>query len=110
MNVLWEHDRCTAREVLNSIADSTWAYTTVKTLLSRLVDKGALREEKQGNTSVYEAAVTRSRARGNALRALLDRAFDGAFAPLMAHLADHEKLSTKDRQRLQEILEQEEEA
>ena len=104
MNVLWTRDRATARDVLEALSETAWAYTTVKTLLTRLVEKGALREAKQGNTSVYRTVVNRNKARGKALRALIDKAFDGAFAPLMAHLVDHEKLSPRDRRRLQELL------
>ena len=84
MQVVWRRHPATARDVLNALEDDTsWAYTTVKTIMARLVEKGALAVSKRGNTSVYEPQVERADARRSAVRALLDQAFDGAFAPLL---------------------------
>jgi predicted transcriptional regulator len=85
-------------------AETGWAYTTVKTLLARLVEKGALSEHKRANTSIYGPLVTRKRARREALRSLLDRAFDGAFGSLVQHMIKDEKLPKRDRARLAEML------
>lgn len=106
MNVLWERHPSGAREVLECVGDQTgWAYTTVKTMLTRLVEKRALQEERQGNRSLYRPLVSRSEARHQAVRSLLDRAFGGTFGSLVHHLVDEERLSAKDRRELLELLE-----
>lgn len=108
INVVWERSPATARDVLERTeAETGWAYTTVKTLLSRLVEKGALRVRKRANTSLYEPLISRQDARRSALRALLDRAFDGTFGGLLQHLIADEKLSGKDRERLRSMLQEE---
>ena len=105
MNAVWESSPATARDVLEHCeAETSWAYTTVKTLLARLVDKGALAERKRANTSMYEPRVTRTAARRSALRSLLDKAFDGAFGPLLQHMVSDEKLSKRDRTELTTML------
>lgn len=105
MNAVWAQSPASARDVLERVeAETGWAYSTVKTLLARLVEKGALGEHKRANTSIYEPLVTRRQARRSALRALLDTAFDGAFGSLMQHMVADEKLSKKDRRRLAEML------
>lgn len=105
INVVWERSPASARDVLEQTEAATgWAYTTVKTLLSRLVDKGALRMRKRANTSFYEPLVSRKDARRSAVRSLLDRAFDGTFGSLLQHLVSDEKLSKKDRERLATML------
>ncbi len=105
IKVVWERFPATARDVLEKIESETgWAYTTVKTILSRLVEKGALRVRKRANTSVYEPVVSRKDARSSALRMLLDRAFDGTFGSLLQHMVTDEKLSKKDRDRLRAML------
>ena len=106
MNAVWEAaGPVSARDVLDQVeAETSWAYTTVKTLLHRLVEKGVLSEEKRGNTNYYDALVTRDQARGDALHLLVDKAFDGAFGSLLQHMVAKEKLSKRDRQRLSEIL------
>jgi len=106
MRVLWERSPANAREVLEGLASETdWAYTTTKTILSRLVEKGVLAEHKRANTSFYEPLVSRDDARRTAVRSLLDRAFDGTFGSLLHHLADGERLSKRDREKLREVLE-----
>ena len=80
MTRLWDRNPLTAREIAEDLpADNKWAYTTIKTLLNRLVDKGALSETKRGNTSIYEPLIARRDARRTAVRSLLDKAFGGSM-------------------------------
>ena len=105
MNALWEGYPATARQVSGRLGgEVSWAYTTIKTMLSRLVDKKAVREAKEGNTSLYEPIVSRSRARSNALRALMDQAFDGAFGPMLHFLVEDQKISKKEKEQLLKAL------
>lgn len=105
MNALWQHAPATARDVQMAVQSrSNWAYTTVKTLLARLVDKNAVGVKMRGNASVYSPLVTRAAARKLAVHDLLDRAFDGAFGPLLHFLADDSALTDKDRKELTELL------
>lgn len=110
MNIVWERGRngdgVTAREVLDAVEDETdWAYTTTKTIMARLGEKGVLRSEMRGNTTHYSAQVTRDDARRSEVRSLLNRAFDGTLAPLMHFLVAGEKLSDADKAELRRLLE-----
>ena len=105
MNVLWARYPATARGIAERLPQEvSWAYTTIKTLLSRLVEKGAVKESKKGNTSIYEPVLTRSNARRNAIKILANQAFDGAFGPLMHFLLEDQKLPTSQKQRLIQTL------
>ena len=105
MNALWEKYPASAREISGRLPENVkWAYTTIKTMLGRLVAKEAVQESKQGNTSYYEPLVTRSKARGMALKSLLNQAFDGALGPMMHFLVEEENLSEKQRAELVEVL------
>lgn len=110
MQAVWNRAPASARDVLDEVGEETgWAYTTVKTLLARLVEKGALsegRSERQTNVNIYEPRITRNEARGSALRSLLDRAFDGTFGSLFQHLITEERLSARDVQTLERILQE----
>lgn len=107
MNVVWSRSPASARDVLEELGSETaWAYTTVKTMLSRLVEKGALGAHKRANTSLYEPLVTRAEARRSAVKSLLNRAFDGAFGPLAQFLSEDEALSKKDRETLRTMLDE----
>ena len=105
MNALWDSHPAKARDIARRLPDSVnWAYTTIKTMLTRLAEKKAVRESKQGNVSVYEPILSRRQARRSALRIVLNQAFDGAFGPLMHFLVEDQKLSPKERRDLIEIL------
>ena len=108
MNALWSRHPATARDMAESLPDDvSWAYTTIKTMLSRLVAKGAVSESKRGNTSVYEPLISRRKARRTAVGRLLTTAFDGSIQPLVSFLADDIRLSVEQRRELIAILESE---
>lgn len=95
----------TARDVHARVADSTgWSYSTVRTLLARLVEKGALADARRGNALEYRACVTAEEARRSALRSLVDRAFGGRVTALVQHLAEDEALCGEERAELERML------
>ena len=111
MRRLWQSAPATVRDVLESLEGETgWAYSTVKTVLQRLADKGAVEVEKRGNVSWFTPRVAEERAQRTALRSLLDRVFGGNVGGLVQHLADDQQLSDADRQQLAEWLREDEKA
>ena len=105
MNALWEKHPATAREIMTRLPQGVkWAYTTVKTMLSRLVEKNAVNEHKHANTSIYEPLVSQRKARLSAFRLLLDQSFDGAMGPLMHFMLQEQKLNARQKKELIEIL------
>ena len=105
MKALWEAYPATARQISGRLPTAvSWAYTTIKTMLGRLAEKGAVTERKEGNVSVYEPVLTQHKARRGALRALMNQAFDGTLGPLVHFLVEEENLSEKQRAELIELL------
>jgi predicted transcriptional regulator len=76
-------------------------------MLTRLVEKKAVGEIKQGNTSVYDPLVSQQKARLSAFRSLLDQAFDGAIGPLVHFLAEEKQISAREKEELVRVLESE---
>ncbi|HVQ25098.1 MAG TPA: BlaI/MecI/CopY family transcriptional regulator [Planctomycetota bacterium] len=106
IRALWKRHPASARDVLEALHGETgWAYTTVKTLLARLVAKGAATVRLRANTSLYEPQITEAEARRTEVRLLIDRAFGGASVPLLRFVLTEEKLSAKDRAELRAMLE-----
>ena len=109
MNALWQQHPASARELAERLPkDVNWAYTTVKTMLSRLVVKNAVSETKRANVSIYEPLVTLKKARLTAIKSLMNQAFDGAVGSLLHFLVEEQKLSPKQRQELIQLLANEE--
>ena len=108
MKALWEKHPARAKEVAQTLpAEISWAYTTIKTMLTRLVAKRAVSESKQGSISIYKPILTRRQARRTALSSVLNQAFDGAFGPLMHFLLEDQNLSAKQRRELLQAIKQE---
>ncbi|HPC96029.1 MAG TPA: BlaI/MecI/CopY family transcriptional regulator [Sedimentisphaerales bacterium] len=106
MKALWEKHPATAREIMERLpAGVKWAYTTIKTMLTRLVEKQVVREAKQGNTSVYDPLISQRKARLIAFRSLLETAFDGAMGPLVHFLVEEEQLTAKQKRELARLVE-----
>jgi predicted transcriptional regulator len=107
MNALWESWPATARQIAERLPkDINWAYTTIKTMLTRLADKNAIKETKNGNIGYYEPVLTRQNARRSALKTLANQAFDGAFGPLMHFLLEDQKLTDMQKEELFQALKQ----
>ena len=105
MGQVWDRHPTTAREVLEGLGpDSSWAYSTVKTMLARLAEKGALAVMMRANTSVYEPLLERSEARRAALTGVLKTAFGGALGSMVHMLLDETELSSGDREELRRRL------
>jgi BlaI family penicillinase repressor len=87
---LWEHGPMAARDIYLRVSEENdWAYKTVKTMLARLVKKGALKYDQIGNSYLYQAAYSREEMTGVATRSFIRRVFDGTLNPFVAHFAEH---------------------
>src|SRR3954452_1427358 len=105
LNALWDAERATARQVTESLADKrAWTYSTVKTLLDRLVEKGLVNARQVGTVWEYSSAMPRQKAQRWAWRRLVDVAFGGAVAPTLAFVTKETKLSKKERAALRALL------
>jgi BlaI family penicillinase repressor len=105
MKVIWRQSPCSAHEVVSALASSkAWSAGTIKTLLNRLHSKGALRFEKVGKSYLYYPAVAEDRLRTAETESFVDRVFDGALSPMIAHFARTRKLSEQDLDELERIL------
>lgn len=107
MEVLWRRSPATAEEVIAALAgQQDWQEATVKTLLGRLLKKGALRAEKDGRRYLYAPVLKREQWLSQESEGLLDRLFGGRVAPLVAHFGKHRKLSKQDIAELKRLIEE----
>ena len=105
MEVLWEKAPLTAAEVADRVpADKGWGLATVKTMLSRLLAKGALAHEEDGRRYLYRPIVKRGDYVEGESRRLMDRLFGGKLTPLVAHLAERDQLTNEDIAEIEALL------
>jgi len=107
MEVLWHKSPLTAAEVCERVCgERDWSLATVKTLLSRLVAKNALATKPDGKRFLYSPAMARADYVGTERRRLVDRLFGGRAAPLFAHLAQSESLTSDDIAEIEALLQE----
>ena len=107
MDVLWRQQPLAAEDVVAALAESQqWQEATIKTLLNRLLKKGAIKASKDGRRYLYTPVLQRQAWMLGESQGLLERLFDGRVAPLVAHFSEHRKLSRKDIAELRKLLEE----
>jgi|SRR5690606_17157871 len=107
MEVLWARSPLAAEDIVAALARrQDWQEATIKTLLNRLLKKGAIAAEKDGRRYLYSPLLERDDWVLEESRGLLDRLFDGRVAPLVAHFSEQRKLGRKDIAELRKLLEE----
>jgi BlaI family penicillinase repressor len=108
MEALWENSPQTALELTRALEPSThWAENTVRTMLTRLVDKGALKTGKNAaGTRTFRPAVSREACVKAAGDSFLRRIFRGSAKPLLVHFAQESKLSADEVAELKRLLDE----
>lgn len=107
MQVLWQRHPLAADEIIASLAqEQRWQEATIKTLLNRLLKKGAIVAEQDGRRYRYSPVLQREAWLRTQSAGLLDRLFGGRVAPLVAHFSQHRKLSKKDIAELKRLIEE----
>ncbi len=108
MESLWDKAPQTASEVARAVrAGTNWAENTVRTLLTRLVEKGALTTgENTSGTRIFRPAVKREVCVRAESKTFLDRVFGGAAKPLLIHFAQNAKLTSAEVRELKKLLDQ----
>lgn len=105
MEVLWEEAPLAAADVADRVDPGRgWSVRTVKTLLSRLLAKGAIAHEEEGRRYLYRPAIAREDFIASESGKLLDRMFGGRVTPLVAHLAERNRLSPEDIEEIEALL------
>jgi len=105
LQLLWDESPLTAIELAERVpAGRGWGLPTVKTLLARLVGKGAVSAEPQGRKFLYRPAVARDSIAARQAKGLIDRLFGGRVSPLVAQLAEERGLDPDDLAELEALV------
>lgn len=105
MKIVWDKEPCAAGTVQEELAQNKdRAYSTIKTTMDRMVEKGFLRIERIRNLQLFKSCINEIDAKRGEFRKMLKRAFDGALTPMMQFLLEHEGLTRNEAQQLRELI------
>ena len=108
IKVLWDRGEASAQDVTEALAvGRNWRPQTVKTLLNRLVKKGAVAYAEEGRRFIYRPKVSRDAVVRAESRSFLSRVFDGAVTPALVHFLKLGNLSSADIEELKQALDRE---
>jgi BlaI family penicillinase repressor len=105
IQVVWAQEPCAAPTVQEELVERTrWTYSTVKTLMDRMVRKGLLKTSRIRNLMLYESVVSRAEAQQGELMRAVKRAFGGAFTPMMQFMLDSDTLAPEELSELEAMI------
>lgn len=107
MDVLWRKQPQSAEDIVAALRGKRqWQGATIKTLLNRLLKKGAITATQEGRHYLYRPRIERAQYLFAESSLVIDRLFGGRIAPLVAHFSEHRKLNKKDLEELKRLIEE----
>lgn len=103
LKALWDGGPATVRELLARLG-TEWAYTTVQTLVGRLVDKGHVRADRRDLAHVFAATTARDELAHRRVGEVADALLDGAVAPLVLRLVEKGRFTAAEIESFRRLL------
>jgi BlaI family penicillinase repressor len=105
IKAIWEDEPCDAPSIQEKLHRQTqWTYSTVRTLMDRMVAKDLLTAEKSGKVTLFRSAVTRRQAQRSELLYALKHAFNGALTPMVQCLLESKELSPGELAEIEKLI------
>ena len=107
LQAVWQIEPCAAPMVQQALQkEKSWSYSTVKTIMDRMVKKGLLRKEKMCNLHLYRSQISKTQAQRGEVMKTLKRAFNGTLTPMMQFLLENEDIPADKLSDLEQIIKQ----
>lgn len=105
MEVLWQQPGSTVNDVVKKLEHTGWSYSTIKTMLKRLVDKGFAEVDKTvTNSFKYKAVIEEKDHKVKETKKFLQRVFDGSICMFVSTLAKESNLTKEEEEELMRII------
>ncbi len=108
MRVVWGKSPVTAAEIIEALTkeDPSWHPVTAKTLINRLVKKGALGFDQEGRAYLYRPLVSERECVSAVSSSFIERVFGGSLSGMVAHFVEQRKLTPKQLRDLRKIVDE----
>ncbi len=104
MEFLWANPACSMTEIRKNLELTGWNSSTIKTLVTRLIQKGAVNAEGAVRHTVYSPAVTIEECRLQETKSFLDRIYNGSVKMMVSNLVKDSSLSKSDAEELMKLI------
>lgn len=107
LKVIWKDEPSTVRSVHDQVKLSTsWAYTTTKTHMDRMVKRGLLERTSANNAYVYQSKVSKPEGIAKMVQYFADKVLEVNYSSIVSMFSHSEALSDEEIQKLNAILEE----
>lgn len=106
MKVLWNEDvPMTLGDIMKALGNGNkWSYTTVRTLIMRLVDKEAVSIDKSSGVYLYKAKLKQAECVRDEVKSFISRVFDDSPSRFVAALVKDGELDEAEKSKIIRIL------
>jgi predicted transcriptional regulator len=105
LNVLWEKESATVREVFEIVgATKPIAYTTILKLMQIMTEKGLVERDVEGKAHLYRATVPQNETQKGLVNDLLEKVFRGSAMQLVQHILNSKKTSPEEMKEIREMI------
>jgi BlaI family transcriptional regulator, penicillinase repressor len=105
IQAVWDNEPCAAPTIQEELEKKTgWSYSTVKTMMDRMADKGLLATQRIRNLILYTSVITRKEAQKGEVMRAVRRAFGGAMTPMMQFMLDSKNLTEDELDQLEAMI------
>lgn len=105
LNVLWEKESATVREVFEVISTTKpIAYTTILKLMQIMTEKGLVERDVEGKAHLYRAAIPQTETQKGLVSDLLEKVFRGSAMQLVQHILEAKKTSPAEMKEIRKMI------
>lgn len=104
MKILWNKPYLTLKEISNSLEYTHWGYSTIRTLVTRLKNKGVISADKSGGKFKYYAVVLEEECKKQKANNFIKRIFDGSISMLVSTLVNENNLNEEEYKELMNMI------
>jgi BlaI family transcriptional regulator, penicillinase repressor len=105
MRIVWRKRHATVRDVYETLLEHRKiAYTTVMTMMRVLARKGYVASTRVDRADVYRPTRPESQVVRSMVREFVDRVFNGSSQPLLVHLIEDRKLSSRELEEIERLI------
>lgn len=99
--ILWEHEPIKSGELVKLCREQLgWKPTTTYTVIKRLSERGVLKNEN----TVVSTLVSKEQVQASEIKELVEKTFEGSLPAFLAAFTKHQKLSQKDIDEVQQMI------
>lgn len=107
MKLLWKKNPLTSKQIIDMLDGyMDWSDNTIKTFINRLLNKGAIRNERDGRSYLYYPVLTYDQYTKEENKSFLETVYDGSVGLLLSKFLESEELSNKEIEELKNILDE----